>query len=51
MSSIGDKRVKIRNTFDNYDIIDIFDNFLRDVGSDIAHRYLHTSYNSICKKD
>jgi len=40
----SDKRMKIRNASKNPDIIDIYDNFLGDVGSDIAHKYLHTTY-------
>jgi len=44
----SDKRMKIRNASDNPDIIDIYDNFLGEVGSEIAHKYLHTNYN---KKD
>lgn len=45
----SDKRMKIRNAFDNPDIIDIYDNFLGDVGSEVAHKYLHTNYD--CKND
>lgn len=43
----SDKKMKIRNAFDNPDIIDIYDNFLGEVGSEVAHKYLHTN----CKKD
>ena len=43
----SDKKMKIRNAFDNPDIIDIYDNFLGDVGSDVCHKYLHTNYD--CK--
>lgn len=46
----SDKRMKIRNAFDNPDIIDIYDNFLGEPGSEISHKYLHTTYSSICKK-
>jgi len=42
----SDKRMKIRNASQNPDIIDIYDNFLGDVGSDVAHKYLHTSYTN-----
>lgn len=45
----SDKRMKIRNAFDNPDIIDIYDNFLGDVGSEVAHKYLHNNYD--CKND
>lgn len=41
----SDKKMKIRNAFDNPDIIDIYDNFLGDVGSEIAHKYLHITNN------
>ncbi len=41
----SDKKMKIRNAFDNPDIIDIYENFLGDIGSDVAHKYLHTTYN------
>ena len=40
----SDKRMKIRNASQNPDIIDIYDNFLGEVGSDICHKYLHTTY-------
>ena len=40
----SDKRMKIRNASDNPDIIDIYDNFLGEVGSNIAHKYLHTNH-------
>lgn len=42
----SDKRMKIRNASDNPDIIDIYDNFLGEVGSDISHKYLHTNYSN-----
>lgn len=45
----SDKKMKIRNSFDNPDIIDIYDNFLGDVGSEISHKYLHTTYD--CKNN
>jgi len=45
----SDKKMKIRNAFDNPDIIDIYDNFLGDVGSSVCHKYLHTNYD--CKKN
>ena len=45
----SDKKMKIRNAFDNPDIIDIYDNFLGDVGSMVCHKYLHTNYD--CKND
>ena len=46
----SDKRMKIRNASQNPDIIDIYDNFLGEVGSSTAHKYLHTSYGTHCKK-
>lgn len=46
----SDKRRKIRNSFDNPDIKDIYDNFLGEPGSDTAKKYLHTSHNCDCKK-
>lgn len=42
----SDKKMKIRNAFDNPDIIDIYDNFLGEPGSDVAHKYLHTTYTN-----
>ena len=45
----SDNKMKIRNAFDNPDIIDIYDNFLGDVGSSVCHKYLHTNYD--CKKN
>ena len=42
----SDKRMKIRNASQNPDIIDIYNNFLGEVGSDTAHKYLHTSYTN-----
>ena len=45
----SDKKMKIRNAFDNPDIIDIYDNFLGDIGSEVCHKYLHTNYD--CKND
>lgn len=43
----SDKRMKIRNAYQNPDIIDIYDNFLGEVGSDVSYKYLHTNYD--CK--
>lgn len=37
----SDKRMKIRNSFDNPDIKDIYDNFLDEPGSNTAKKYLH----------
>ena len=45
----SDKKMKIRNAFDNPDIIDIYDNFLGDIGSEVSNKYLHTNYD--CKND
>lgn len=42
----SDKRMKIRNAYQNPDIIDIYDNFLGETGSDIAKKYLHTTYTN-----
>ena len=42
----SDKRMKIRNAFDNPDIVDIYDNFLGEPGSEVAHKYLHTAYTN-----
>lgn len=42
----SDKRMKIRNASQNPDIIDIYDNFLGEVGSDVCHKYLHTTYTN-----
>ena len=39
----SDKRMKTRNSCDNPDIIDIYNNFLGEPGSDVAHKYLHTT--------
>lgn len=47
----SDKRMKVRNASDNPDIIDIYDNFLGDVGSEIAHKYLHTCYLDDCNNN
>ena len=47
----SDKRMKIRSAFDNPDIIDIYDNFLGEPGSEIAKKYLHTTYNVDCKNN
>ena len=47
----SDKKMKIRNASDNPDIIDIYDNFLGEVGSDISYKYLHTNYNNIKDSD
>lgn len=45
----SDKRIKIRNSFDNPDIKDIYDNFLGEPASDTAIKYLHTSHSCDCK--
>ena len=42
----SDKKMKIRNASQNPDIIDIYDNFLGEVGSDISKKYLHTTYTN-----
>lgn len=42
----SDKRMKIRNASSNPDIIDIYDNFLGEVGSEVAEKYLHTTYTN-----
>lgn len=42
----SDKRMKIRNASQNPDIIDIYDGFLGEPGSNIAHKYLHTTYTN-----
>lgn len=45
----SDKRMKIRNAFQNPDIIDIYDNFLGEPGSDVSKKYLHTNYSNKMK--
>lgn len=42
----SDKRMKIRNASQNPDIIDIYDNFLGECGSEASEKYLHTTYTS-----
>jgi len=42
----SDKRMKIRNASQNPDIIDIYDNFLGEVGSEVSKKYLHTTYTN-----
>lgn len=44
----SDKSMKIRNASQNPDVINIYDNFLGDIGGDVSYKYLHTNYN--CKK-
>ena len=40
-----DKRMKIRCSSDNKDIIDVYTNFLGERGSDTCKKYLHRGYN------
>lgn len=40
----SDKRMKLRCASMNPDIKEIYDNFLGEVGSDVALKYLHTDY-------
>ena len=42
----SDKRMKIRNASSNPDIVDIYDNFLGEAGSEVAEKYLHTTYTN-----
>lgn len=42
----SDMRMKIRNASSNPDIIAIYDSFLGEPGSEVSHKYLHTSYFS-----
>lgn len=40
----SDKMRKIRNASSNPDIVEVYDNFLGEAGSEISHKYLHTCH-------
>jgi iron only hydrogenase large subunit-like protein len=42
---IGDKRQQIRIAHDNILVCELYDRWLKETNSDVAHEYLHTHYH------